>query len=116
MTKNVIFSGVRKDIENIYQAFDCFVFPSLFEGFGIAALEAQCSGLPCYISNYVPNEASVCNTIKLSLSKSAKYWADIILKKNKSFERKDCSDIIKKAGFDIKNTAKQIEKIYLDTE
>lgn len=46
LEERVIFLGVRKDIASLYQAMDCFVFPSLFEGLGIVAIEAQCSGLP----------------------------------------------------------------------
>lgn len=114
LTENVIFLRVKKDVEKVYQVLDCFVFPSVFEGLGIVAIEAQCSGLPCFISNYVPNEANICNTNKISLKQSAKYWASYILEKNKNFVRKDCSAFIKKAGFDIKDVAKQIEEIYLN--
>lgn len=49
----VHFLGVRGDIAKLMKAFDCFVFPSLYEGFGIAALEAQCAGTPCVVSNRV---------------------------------------------------------------
>ena len=46
LEERVIFLGVRKDIASLYQAMDCFVFPSLSECLGIVAIEAQCSGLP----------------------------------------------------------------------
>jgi glycosyltransferase involved in cell wall biosynthesis len=114
LTDNVIAFNFRKDIEKMYQAMDCFVFPSVFEGFGLAAVEAQSCGLPCFISDKVPEDAIICNAIKIPLSKSSKQWADIILKESNNFERKDCSETIKKAGFDIKDTTKQIEKFYLD--
>ncbi len=113
LTKYVVFLEVRKDIEKIYQAMDCFVFPSLFEGMGIVAIEAQSCGLPCFLSNGVPQETMICNTTKILLSKSAKEWANIIVDKIKNFERKDCSKFVEKAGFDIKYTAKKIEDFYL---
>lgn len=109
----VKFLGVREDVNKLYQAMDCFVLPSFFEGLGIVNIEAQCSGLPVFISDGVPNEAMLCNTTKISLNTSAKQWADSILEKVKNFERKDCSLTLKQAGFDIKDTAKQIEKVYL---
>lgn len=113
LTDSIKLLGNIKDISFYYQAMDAFVFPSLKEGFGLAALEAQCSGLPCFISDGVPDEAMICNTTKIPLSKSAKEWADIILDKTKDFKREDCSSKIKKAGFDIKDTAKILEQEFL---
>lgn len=40
---SVIFLGVRSDIPELIQAMDFFLFPSLFEGLGIVAIEAQVS-------------------------------------------------------------------------
>ncbi len=111
---NTIVLKARKDIEKIYQAMDSFIFPSLFEGLGNVVIEAQCSGLPCFISDGVPEEAIICNTTKISLKKSAEEWAEIILEKMKKFKRKESLKFIKDAGFDIKYTAKQIEKLYLE--
>ena len=113
LEKKVKFLGIREDVNKLYQAMDCFILPSFFEGLGIVNIEAQCSGLPVFISDGVPNEAMICNTTKISLNTSAKQWADIILENIKNFERKNCSVILKQAGFDIKDTAKQIEKVYL---
>lgn len=111
---NVIFTGSKSNVCDYYQLMDVFVFSSFFEGLSVVSIEAQCSGLLCFISDGVPDEAMICNTTKIPLSKSAKEWADIILEKTKNFERKDCSEIIKKVGFDIKDTVKKIEKIYLE--
>ncbi|HTY58927.1 MAG TPA: glycosyltransferase family 1 protein, partial [Bacteroidota bacterium] len=40
----------RKDLPSLYAASDAFVFPSLFEGFGIPAVEAMQSGCPVICS------------------------------------------------------------------
>jgi glycosyltransferase involved in cell wall biosynthesis len=41
--------GAQKNTCDYYQAMDAFTFPSLYEGLGISVIEAQTSGLPCYI-------------------------------------------------------------------
>lgn len=47
----VLFWGFRKDIPRMLKAADCFVFPSLREGLGIAAIEAMAAGLPMITSD-----------------------------------------------------------------
>ncbi len=42
--------GYRNDVVRYYQAADVFIFPSIREGLGLAALEAMCSGLPIIAS------------------------------------------------------------------
>lgn len=109
----VRFEGLATNVPAYYQAFDAFLFPSLFEGVGIVALEAQTSGLPCFISDVTPREAFVCNATALSLNESPKVWADAVLGTLAHYRRKDETDAMRRAGFDARDTAKQIEKEYL---
>lgn len=56
---HVCFLGQRADVNRLYQAFDVFCLPSLYEGLGMVAVEAQVAGLPCLLSDAVPAEADV---------------------------------------------------------
>lgn len=56
---SVIFAGLQKDPAPFYSTMDVFCFPSLWEGLGIVLLEAQCNGIPCVVSEAVPDEVGV---------------------------------------------------------
>lgn len=47
----VVFLGYRRDVPEILQCADIFVFPSKREGLGLASLEAMATGLPIIGSN-----------------------------------------------------------------
>ena len=113
LEKDVIILTDAHPVSPYYQAMDAFVFPSLREGFGIVAIEAQCAGLPCFISDGVPKEVMICNTTQIPLAKSAEQWAEVILAKTKSFQRADCCEQIKKAGYDIHDTIRQLQEEFL---
>lgn len=112
---SVIFTGVRSDVNRLLQAMDIFIFPSLFEGLPVTMVEAQAAGLPCVISDKVPDECIITDnlvTIK-SLSDSCEEWARHILSKVNTV-RIDTSDQIKEHGFDISETSKWLEEFYIE--
>lgn len=112
LENNIIFLGARKDVNEIMQAMDIFVFPSLYEGLGIALVEAQTAGLKCIASNYVPEEAILTQNV-VSLELDEKQWVDI-LKNMKISERKTQVEKIRNSGYEIKIESKKLEKYYLD--
>ena len=110
----VMFLGSVDNVSPLYQALDCFVFPSLSEGLGIAAVEAQTSGLVTVCSDGVPKEAGITDLCSfMPLSASPKEWAEHISSRTSEYERKSYADEVRAAGYDIKDTAKQLEKVYL---
>lgn len=110
---NVIFAGVRSDVPELMQAMDVFAFPSLYEGLGIALIEAQAAGLPCVVSDTVPREADVTGLVERLPLSSAREWADCILRDRSGYPREDTLKSIRAAGYDIRKTAKKLEKFYL---
>lgn len=115
LEEKVIFLGIRNDVANLMNMFDCFIFPSKHEGLGIVGIEAQAAGLPAFVSDRIPEEAVITNHCwKLSLNKSAKQWAIFIFETMKEFKRTDSYRDIVKAGFDISKTAFQLQQFYME--
>lgn len=108
----VRFLGMRNDVPDLYQAMDCFVLPSHFEGLCIAAVEAQATGVQCYCSNALPGETNLSsNYHTLPLDAGAEKWAREILA-SKAQKRIDRSTDIRQAGYDIQTEAERIEMFY----
>lgn len=113
ISDSVVFLGVRQDISNILQAMDVFLLPSIYEGFPVSIIEAQSSGLTCFISDSVTKDSLLHpNAFMLSLSENAEYWASEILKAKPYNRYEDISDI-QTSGFDICTTINILNKIYL---
>lgn len=112
----VIFTGVRQDIDNLLCAMDVFLFPSLYEGLPVTLVEAQCTGIPCVVSDIITDEVDIAGLMKkVSLSDDNNSWTHAIEDAQK-IERKDCSDIIRKAGYEIKDIANWLQNFYIETE
>jgi glycosyltransferase involved in cell wall biosynthesis len=80
--RNVHFPGNRSDIPRLMQScMDTFVFPSMWEGFGLVLIEAQAAGLSCVVSDTVSEETSIFNPriFHLPLSIDSKEWAKVII-------------------------------------
>ena len=77
---SVCFAGVQKDIPKWLSAFDVFLFPSVFEGLPVAAMEAQANGVPVLASEgVIPAEVKINdNFMFFPLDKPASEWADQI--------------------------------------
>lgn len=110
---SVKFIGQRSDVNELYQAIDFFIFPSLYEGLGMVLIEAQCSGLKCTCSTEVPNIAKVTDNIEfIDLNMSSNYWAEKILENYKNYDRKYKSNDNRLCDYDINKQAKKLENKY----
>ena len=77
----VLFLGYRNNVNELMQAMDVFVMPSLYEGLPVVGIEAQASGIPCFMSkDVITNEVKIAKNVKfIPLDNSAEKWAEIIL-------------------------------------
>ena len=73
----VLFLGQKEDAYNYYNIFDLFIFPSIYEGLGMVAVEAQVNGLPVLASSNVPKDILVTNNVKfIDLDNSIIDWVN----------------------------------------
>lgn len=114
LTEKVIFVESTDEIDKYYNAFDIFVFPSLYEGMPVSPIEAETSGLPTLMSDRITNETYISNMAAFLPLADLTMWRDLILSvidnKNNEFNRKKA--IIDFEKFDRKKTFKIIEELY----
>lgn len=112
----IILYGVSKNPQAMYSAMDVFVFPSKYEGFPVALLEAQISGLPCVVSDKVTKEVDFGSIIWESIDKESQAFAEEILNANivSDYEREKVYESLfeKISQYDIRTTVHQLENIY----
>lgn len=114
LTERVMFLGQRDDAARLYQAFDVFVLPSLYEGLCVVGVEAQASGLPCLLSSAITQEADMTDTVQFLDIDNPALWARELAKlepkQNRSIKREQFAD------YDIDAAARKLtvyyEKLY----
>ena len=93
LENEVYFAGVVTDIPGWLGAADFFLFPSVFEGLGIAGLEAQAAGLPVLASaDVIPRDIAVTDLLRFyPLEKEAAEWANEIIQMRNSMDARPVS-------------------------
>ena len=109
--EKVIFVGNRSDTEVFYQAMDVFVFPSLWEGLGIVAIEAIANGLTVIASEGVPGAIALSERVFFLSLGSVEKWVKYLV--NNCYRINNISDNKKLQLYDIKQIADGIQKFYL---
>jgi glycosyltransferase involved in cell wall biosynthesis len=106
--ENVLFYGTSDHVERLLWAMDVLAFPSLFEGFGIVAIEAQAAGLPVVCSEHVPEEAR-CTDLVTVVPTNKELWADALTgRKAGQPDRAKGAEQVCSLGFDIESVAQRV--------
>ena len=102
-------------VDNLYRNARAFVFPSLFEGFGIPPIEAMSYGIPVIISDA---EALVETSGDAALVFDRKSPEDLAVKIEKIFSDSDLREDLVQRGHECarrytwENSAKQLKAVY----
>lgn len=112
LQNDCIFAGYVANVEDYLQAMDLLVLPSIHEGLPFTLVEAQTSGLQCFVSDKVTKEADISGqTVYLPIDKGPEVWRDSIIKyiENRTADRKSLVEIIRETPYDIEREASKIE-------
>lgn len=110
--RRVRFLGIRADVQQVMQGFDAFVFPSHHEGLPVTLIEAQASGLCCFVSDAVTAEADLGLGLMSFLSnRSVEQYVNAIANAKRP-KRKIADDSLIRRGFDIRATAGWLQHYY----
>lgn len=107
---HVMFLGQRSDVNRLYQAFDVFCLPSLYEGLCVVGVEAQCAGLPCLFSDAITREVDVTGASRFMPIESHKEWSSALSKREIGRRIDFFEEAF--AEFDIQQSAKKLVFLY----
>lgn len=118
LESQVYFLGFRRDIPEVLCAADVFVFPSLWEGLGLAGIEALYSRLPVIGSNrqgikdyVIPQKTGMlfepCDVNELTKS------IEQLVQDDELRERMATNGINKALEFSLQNSIKALNSIYI---
>lgn len=113
LNEKVLFLGSRADVNELYNAMDLFVLPSLFEGLSVVAVEAQANGLECLFSDKTTQEAKMSDNVEF-LPLKVDVWAEKIIDSYKCKKmRFDNTNALIEHGYEIKSAAEKLQEYYL---
>ena len=108
----VLFINTTSTPERFYQAMDCFLLPSLYEGLPVVGVEAQVNGLKCYFANTITKEAKISeNILFLSIKQDSSNWARQIVNDFK-LQNNSRIDYFNVEKFDIQNQSIKLLSLY----
>lgn len=114
----VRFTGPFMEVEHLYHLSDVWIYCSTYEGLPFGTIELQAASVPCLASDVITHEIDLGLGLVefLSLSDNPKVWAEkaISMQKTKISTEK-IKTAFKEHFFDIKESVKRLEDVYLQT-
>lgn len=112
ISEKVILTGSVSNVSDWLQGMDVFVFPSVFEGLGMSAIESQAAGLMTFVSDKVPQDVNISPLYHcLSLKQSPKEWAEEISIYD-HYLREDTYENIDSNGYNVIGAVNKYVHIY----
>lgn len=116
LSKEIVVLGKRNDVQKVMSCCDIFIFPSHYEGLGLAAVESQYYGLTTIVNESLPTELNNSDYIfRLPITDMAvNDWVNII----KHHQKPSCEQIcktknkIKSSPLNAYNNFEKISNIY----
>lgn len=112
----VIFAGVRPDVPRLMLGcMDAFVFPSCFEGLGLAVVEAQAAGLPCVISDVIPEDVDIVKPLiqRVDLGQPVSVWVRALANLRSSMvSRSEALRVLEESPFGIESSVAGLAGVY----
>lgn len=117
LSEKICFAGACEDVSCWLQAMDLFCLPSRFEGFPIAAVEAQAAGVPLILGDAVTREVNLNRKVVYVPLEMERWIYEIQLKmehdlEEKLYQRKEGKQLIKQQGYDIRDSVRELERLY----
>lgn len=110
----VLLPGIVSNINEILQAMDIFIMPSIYEGLPFSSIEAQYAGLPCLLSDRITKEVKLSSKcVMLSLDSSIGTWCNQIIRLTK-IPRMEIDESVRNYGYDNTEAIQDIKKIYIE--
>lgn len=113
LSNKVLLLGRREDVSELLNVLDVFVFPSIFEGFPVTLIEAQVSGLKCFVSKNITKTTNVSGNVEfISVKENPCVWAQKIIDYRKDPTHR-ITEKEKFNKFDTIEVLNELKKIYM---
>jgi glycosyltransferase involved in cell wall biosynthesis len=116
LSDRIRFAGTRSDIPRLMLAADLLLFPSIAEGLGMVAVEAQAAGTPVLASDTTPVECRVVSSLVsfMPLTESAGTWAQraLAMMRSHSIPHHEALAAVERSPFAIANSAAALLALY----
>ena len=108
----VLLLGIQSDPEMYLSAMDCLMLPSVHEGLPVVVVEAQASGLRCFVSDTVTREVCLSELVQyLPITQGTEPWVNAGVSCTQ--QRLDVTKQIEENGFCVNSSAKWLLDFYL---
>lgn len=116
LEKNVIFWGNINDVNRKLIMSDAFLFPSKYEGFPNVVIEAQASGLLCFVADTVTPKVAITDLVSFfSLEENAKDISNTVISTiNRWNKDRSVYNKLVREQYDVSTVVSRLKKIYIE--